>query len=1732
MEPKKKLTGAYILGHNLDSNSSFPGKRFLGHVIEEFSTKRQVIHCAYECLKSSRCASFNYEHVAGTCQVNDADHVTDPGGLEHEEKGTRSEYHLRNAFTIDECFVLFIPLKGNQIAWAEWEDWGPCSVTCEEGWTTRRRRCVDVVTLETLSPSQCYGRDVEYTSCSLQSCPRWEAWSEWGNCSTEHTCGRGVKHRHRNCSNGGVPGRDRWCLGFPKETAPCEGIHCRGMLVVTDSELHGDGRLEIQSDIDYTNMAVCADQGWGVTEVDIACRQIGFQGAGHGVENKTYTVSLLAPGAKVVELLCSGSESTIQQCTREPVYDCTMLAGIQCRIKGGWSLWSGWGECSVTCEDGMRTRTRDCNHPPPNYGGTPCPGDQSQQKPCTEIMCPRNGTWEEWGEWTTCQVTCGEGKRTRTLDGVWVTWSTWSECDVTCENGTRFRTRTCDGPFHDGAECPGADQEVEDCFPRMCPVDGVWRQWLAWSECSHTCGYGTRSRSRTCEGPFYDGAECPGVPDEVESCNAFSCPVDGSWKLWSTWGECSVTCGGGMRNRTRECDMPEFGGENCAGPADQSEGCSDFPCPIDCVFGEWIGWSACSVTCANGTRWRSRETFGPYFGGQDCTGATYDEEVCVTESCPVDGEWDTWGPWAECNVSCGGGVALRSRLCHEPLHGGDTCEGEAEEVMTCNEHTCAVDGVWQAWSNWTECTLTCGTGSKHRNRVCDGPYLGGNDCDGPVEEVKDCNTHLCPMDGVFSEWSEWSECSHSCGRGNTFRNRTCYGPYNGGAPCEGPAFETEYCNPASCPVHGVWNPWQVWSECSVTCANGTRERNRTCDGPFFGGDECNGDGTHVEECWLRWCPVDGVWLEWTEWDDCPVTCGGALQNRTRVCEGPFYDGLPCEGQADEAQDCNTLPCPVDGSWSLWSKWATCNVTCGGGTTARFRYCTEGIHGGSNCTDNAEEYKKCNTHECPIDGKWDSWAEWAACSLSCGAGERSRNRNCTGPFFGGADCEGLGNETEPCNTHACPVDGSWGSWRVWSACSKSCGTGRQLRVRTCEGVTSGGTDCKGDAQENRPCNAHDCPVDGIWETWASWGACNVTCGGGTRWRSRECDGPFHGGAECPGSNMSAEACNTHECPIDGVWEDWSVWDECSVTCGGGDQSRYRVCDGPLYGGANCSGPEVDTRDCNTHHCPIDGKLTEWSQFYACDLSCGDGIQWRNRTCEGPFYGGANCTEPLEDFRECNTHNCPIDGMYGPWSSWEECSLTCGKGITWRKRTCYGPFYGGAECEEPSRDNQTCNDFHCPVDGVWEEWSDWDACSVSCGGSMHARYRNCTGPFYEGAECAGPEQETENCNMHECPVDGVFSEWSAWLECDVTCGGGIQWKTRSCVGPFHGGANCAGPYEESQHCNTHECPIDGKWQAWASWQECSTTCGGGERIRTRVCDGPFHGGAECPDSDTDTEVCGTALCPIPGLWNAWSPWSLCTVTCGGGIRNRNRTCDADSFGELTAPCEGSEDEEDICHTFECLPLAIHCADWASRGLNQSCIADVDPDGEESVYGPVQVECDFDTDPGKAVTVIHHDQENRTQVKGYEGAGEYQAILIYDIGYDEAIQIISSSEECAQFMRWDCLAAIIHNPFNPDMLTTFWMNRTEQMANYFGGATPGSGNCACGETNSCFNSSLPCNCDENDDVWRYDEVMSFYINCRANYIPSGPTHEALYDPYVFRYTRHIWTLTAVGVNHGFDG
>ena len=56
-------------------------------------------------------------------------------------------------------------------------------------------------------------------------------------------------------------------------------------------------------------------------------------------------------------------------------------------------------------------------------------------------------------------------------------------------------------------------------------------------------------------------------------------------------------------------------------------------------------------------------------------------------------------------------------------------------------------------------------------------------------------------------------------------------------------------------------------------------------------------------------------------------------------------------------------------------------------------------------------------------------------------------------------------------------------------------------------------------------------------------------------------------------------------VDGQWGDWGEWSNCPVTCGGGVQKRERKCNNPKPsgGGIGCEGKNEDIKQCNTLNC---------------------------------------------------------------------------------------------------------------------------------------------------------------------------------------------------------------------------------------------------------------------------------------------------------------------------------------------------------------------------------------------------------------------------------------------------------------------------------------------------------------------------------------------------------------------
>jgi len=57
-------------------------------------------------------------------------------------------------------------------------------------------------------------------------------------------------------------------------------------------------------------------------------------------------------------------------------------------------------------------------------------------------------------------------------------------------------------------------------------VDGNWAEWGPWSEPSRSCGGATKRRVRSCSNPVpeYGGKDCEGEAEEVQECNTEACP--------------------------------------------------------------------------------------------------------------------------------------------------------------------------------------------------------------------------------------------------------------------------------------------------------------------------------------------------------------------------------------------------------------------------------------------------------------------------------------------------------------------------------------------------------------------------------------------------------------------------------------------------------------------------------------------------------------------------------------------------------------------------------------------------------------------------------------------------------------------------------------------------------------------------------------------------------------------------------------------------------------------------------------------------------------------------------------------------------------------------------------------------------------------------------------------------------------------------------------------------------
>ena len=129
-----------------------------------------------------------------------------------------------------------------------------------------------------------------------------------------------------------------------------------------------------------------------------------------------------------------------------------------------------------------------------------------------------------------------------------------------------------------------------------------------------------------------------------------------------------------------------------------------------------------------------------------------------------------------------------------------------------------------------------------------------------------------------------------------------------------------------------------------------------------------------------------------------------------------------------------------------------------------------------------------------------------------------------------------------------------------------------------------------------------------------------------------------------------------------------------------------------------------------------------------------------------------------------------------------------------------------------------------------------------------------------------------------------------------------------------------------------------------------------------------------------------------------------------------------------------------------------------------------------------CDMTVKNEVGVTVISHDSERRTLVTGCEHRGCYSRNIHYTgASLSQLARLTRVSLHCEQFIRYECYGARLLK-----YSSGWWVSRDSTKMRYWGGASPGSGKCACGMNNSCANPSHGCNCDEDTHVWREDSGL----------------------------------------------
>ena len=557
----------------------------------------------------------------------------------------------------------------------------------------------------------------------------------------------------------------------------------------------------------------------------------------------------------------------------------------------------------------------------------------------------------------------------------------------------------------------------------------------------------------------------------------------------------------------------------------------------------------------------------------------------------------------------------------------------------------------------------------------------------------------------------------------------------------------------------------------------------------------------------------------------------------------------------------------------------------------------------------------------------TWTQsgFGACSATCGGGTQTQTIGCessTGNSVSISLCSGSAPASiQSCNTAACESEWVYGSW---SACSASCGTGIETREYQCQQYTTAWA-----VVANSVCTANNGAVGATTQSctlgtcatavvptivYGGWGSCSVSCGGGTQTRTASCVNSVNGAAlsasECT-SITTTQSCNTQVCAPTETYN-WQYapggWSTCSASCAGGVITASVECvdqNGDVVANSNCA------------------------------------------------YAG---TMPVTS-EACNTQACSSDDFVWGATAWSSCSATCDGGIATREVLCidytdylegeyveYGAYYCLSSGPTPNS-TLPCNTQACGSNAETYSWQSgaWTACTVSCGDGTQTREVNCvasSGALVDMSYCGGAAAQPatfSSCNTSPCTGAFTLAATSNFTaeSCSATCGGGVNTRNVSCVSTADGSVvsndNCHGiaPIATTTACAFAGC---GTYWSTGPWGACSTSCGiTGSQNRTVQClevgtNQPVANSQCSGVAPSSTSSCNNIPCPS---WTT-SDWSACQPVnnnCGDGFKTRTLTCiNSDGTAVPASSCSqsGLPSEIEACTAIPCPAYTVN--EWS--------------------------------------------------------------------------------------------------------------------------------------------------------------------------------------------------------------